>query len=95
MIGAVRLHLVPLLLAFALLLVPASCRSAARGASATGPTAECPVCKHEGDLACVCVHVEPDTPRCECAGEVYYFCSDECRADFQRHPERYAPRATR
>jgi len=55
-----------------------------------GPTAECPVCKHEGDLACVCVQVEPDTPRCECSGRVYYFCSDECREDFEAHPERYS-----
>ena len=52
-------------------------------------TAECPVCKHEGDLACLCVHIQPDTPSCECAGTTYYFCSDGCRADFQEHPERY------
>jgi hypothetical protein len=57
-----------------------------------GPTAECPVCKHAGDLACVCVEVRPDTPRCTCKGETYYFCSDECRADFEAHPERYLPR---
>lgn len=55
----------------------------------TGPTAECPVCAHEGDLACVCVHVEPDTPSCECDGKTYWFCSEECRADFRAHPERY------
>jgi hypothetical protein len=59
--------------------------------AAAGLTAECPVCRHEGDLACVCVRVEPDTPRCECAGKTYYFCSDECRADFEAHPERYLP----
>jgi YHS domain-containing protein len=23
-------------------------------------------------------------------GETYYFCSDECRAEFDRDPERYA-----
>ena len=54
-----------------------------------GPTAECPVCRHEGDLACVCVHIQSDTPSCACAGRVYYFCSEECRADFLAHPERY------
>jgi len=52
-------------------------------------TAECPVCKHEGDLACLCVHIESDTPSCECAGKTFYFCSEECRADFVEHPERY------
>jgi hypothetical protein len=54
-----------------------------------GPMAECPVCKHEGDLACLCVEIEPDTPRCECGGRTYYFCSEECRADFAERPERY------
>ena len=63
--------------------------TACRSSPYAGPTAECPVCKHEGDLACVCVHIEPDTPRCECAGEVYYFCSEECRQDFEARPERF------
>ena len=78
------------LLALALLW-PAGCKS---GGHATdgAPTAACPVCAHEGDLACVCVDVGPDTPSCRCGGQVYYFCSTECRADFEAHPERYLPR---
>lgn len=63
-----------------------ACRSAP---GFDGPTAECPVCKHEGDLACLCVHVEPDTPSCECDGKTYYFCSDECRSDFLADPQKY------
>lgn len=76
-------------LAALLLLFLCACRSSTPW---DGPTAECPVCRHESDLACVCVRIEPDTPRCECAGQTYYFCSDECRADFQAHPGRYLPR---
>ena len=72
--------------ALAALLALAACHSAP---PFDGPTAECPVCRHEGDLACLCVHVEPDTPSCECAGETYYFCSEECRADFLADPARY------
>lgn len=72
--------------ALAALLFLSGCRSSA---PVDGPTAECPVCKHEGDLACLCVHVRADTPSCECAGQVYYFCSEDCRADFAAHPERY------
>jgi len=75
--------------ALAALLLLAGCSSTP---AAGGPTAECPVCKHEGDLACVCVHVGADTPHCECAGQTYYFCSDECRKDFEAHPERYLSR---
>ena len=72
--------------ALAALLALSACAAAPRP---DGPSAECPVCKVEGDLACLCVHVEPDTPRCECQGETYYFCSDECRAEFLEHPDRY------
>jgi YHS domain-containing protein len=78
-------------LALAVLAFTFACRSPA-SAPDQGPTAECPVCRHEGDLACLCVPVEADTPRCECDGQIYYFCSEECRADFQAHPERYLQR---
>lgn len=73
-------------LAWAALVLVLGCRSTS---TPGGPTAECPVCLHEGDLACVSVLIDPDTPRCECGGQAYYFCSEECRADFQARPERY------
>lgn len=72
--------------ALAALVCLLACRANTR---ASGPTAECPVCKHEGDLACVCVSIRADTPRCECNGELYYFRSEECRADFAADPRRY------
>jgi len=28
----------------------------------------------------------------EYQGKTYYFCSDECRADFLKHPEKYVRR---
>jgi hypothetical protein len=92
MIARVPLRALPWSAALAALPMLLGCRASPAYA---GPTAECPVCRHEGDLACVCVRIEPDTPRCECAGETYYFCSDECRADFQAQPERYVPRRPR
>jgi Cu+-exporting ATPase len=52
--------------------------------------AECLVCKYNADLACVDVPVENQTPRAEYNGRTYYFCSDECRAEFLKHPEKYA-----
>jgi hypothetical protein len=76
--------------ALAALLLLSGCSS--NPPAADGRTAECPVCRHEGDLACLCVYVEADTPHCECAGATYYFCSEECRADFEAAPERYLPR---
>ena len=75
--------------ALAALLVLTGCRTSP---PYDGPTAECPVCKHEGDLACLCVHIGPDTPSCTCDGATYWFCSQECRRDFLEHPERYVER---
>ena len=53
------------------------------------PCSECPVCKAEGDLACLQVKIRPDTPRLEYQGRTYWFCSEACREDFAKHPERY------
>lgn len=49
--------------------------------------AECPVCRRNGDLACVEVRVRPSTPRLELGGTTYYFCSIECREAFARDAE--------
>jgi hypothetical protein len=53
------------------------------------PHAECLVCKHEGDLACVDVTIVGDTPRTVYDGGTYYFCSEQCRSDFEKHPAEY------
>jgi YHS domain-containing protein len=51
--------------------------------------AECLVCKKNADLACVDVKVKQDTPLAVYLGKTYYFCSEECKADFQKNPEKY------
>jgi len=58
--------------------------------TATGCHAECAVCKANADLACLDVTVTDQTPRYEYGGKTYYFCSNSCRDDFARHPEKYA-----
>jgi hypothetical protein len=60
-----------------------------RSAATTQPHAECLVCKYENDLACVDVTVEPDTPTTTYQGKSYYFCSDHCRNEFAKSPEKY------
>lgn len=52
--------------------------------------ARCCVCVKHGDLACVDVVVRPDTPSCERDGKTLWFCSEECRRDYQADPQRYA-----
>jgi YHS domain-containing protein len=51
--------------------------------------AECLVCKHENDLACLDVEIDDKTPTVTKDGTTYYFCSDECRKDFQKDPQKY------
>lgn len=52
----------------------------------------CPVCRCDGDLACLDVRIGPDTPTAVVDGTTYYFCSSECRDDFLQHLDRYARR---
>ena len=54
--------------------------------------AECCVCKYNNDLACVDVTVTDTTPRAVYQGKTYYFCSDDCRKDFQNRPDKWARR---
>lgn len=53
------------------------------------PRAVCLVCKCNADLGCMDVKITEATPRCEYQGKTYYFCSDDCRKDFLRKPEKY------
>lgn len=71
----------------------AGCRSIGERTEAEAsavPVAECPVCAAEGDLACLRVKVRPDTPSAEYRGRTYWFCSDECKAEFLAHAAQYA-----
>jgi YHS domain-containing protein len=56
------------------------------------PLAECPVCRVNADLACLNVRVDGATPHAEYQGKTYYFCSEECRALFEKNPAKYAGR---
>jgi hypothetical protein len=79
--------------AFACVLLVAGCASVPEPDPASG-CANCPVCAHQADLACVCVKVGADTPRCEWNGRTFYFCSEECRKAFLSDPRRFKPAAT-
>lgn len=81
----------PLLISSAAAFAPA-CQSESSMPAAHDPShphAQCLVCKSEGDLACVDVTIEPDTPRFDYRGVTYYFCSEQCRADFAKRPNAY------
>lgn len=51
--------------------------------------ARCSVCLTRGDWACVDVVIKDQTPRYEHEGQVWWFCSAECRTDFVNAPRRF------
>lgn len=68
------------------------------GCAAAGPCgatgadcncAECEVCRFNADLACVEVKIKDNTPRTEYKGKTYYFCSEDCKRDFIKDPDKY------
>jgi YHS domain-containing protein len=69
-----------------------ACRSAAEEAQlihARPGHAVCTVCQCTGDLGCMDVEVGPETPQAQFEGRTYYFCSETCRAAFERNPRAY------
>ena len=61
----------------------------AQRADNEAPHAECLVCKHEADLACLNVKITDQTPRSVYNGQTYYFCSQECKTKFDQQPTKY------
>ena len=45
---------------------------------------------HVDPVCGMAVHEEADSLRTEYAGRTYYFCSESCRASFEKEPERFA-----
>jgi hypothetical protein len=75
------------------LFAASSCRTdASSSVQVPAGHAICPVCRAQGDLACQDVAIRPETPSSEHLGVTYYFCSQQCREDFDRDPETYLGR---
>jgi YHS domain-containing protein len=54
--------------------------------------AECLVCKHNADLACVDIAVTGSTPRADYQDKTYFFCSESCKAEFEKNPSKFVAR---
>jgi len=83
------------ILAAALFAASLACHSPAEEAeviAARPGHAVCTVCQCTGDLGCMDVEIGPNTPHAEFGGRTYYFCSEACRADFEREPSTYVER---
>lgn len=74
-----------------LLLIMSGCAiSADHSIADDRPHSECLVCKKNADLACVDIPVDQNTPHYLFNSRTYYFCSDECRSQFIKSPEKFA-----
>jgi YHS domain-containing protein len=74
----------------AVLPILGACRATSANASPLPGHAQCPVCKCEGDLACVDVKIEADTPHTTVDGKTVYFCSESCCCAFEKDPQAYS-----
>lgn len=70
----------------------AGCATSSNETAKKGPTETCHVCRYNNDLSCVCVNVNASTPRTSYQGTNYFFCSDDCRKDFEKRPTKYLPK---
>ena len=95
MLAQRRLVLIACIALLCLPVVMAGCQSpaGAHEAAADGSQhGQCLVCKHNADLACVDVKINDKTPKTTYQGRTYYFCSDECKAEFEKNPGKFAGR---
>ena len=80
-----------LLLSAAALAIPSCSAPAAPAVARPGEQIElCPVCAWRGDLACMDVVVDDQTPKADFDGRTWWFCSEECRERFVKDPARFA-----
>jgi YHS domain-containing protein len=86
------LHSVVFAAVFAAVLLFAGCASVPEPPSGC---ANCPVCQHQADLACVCVKIGENTPSCEWNDRTWYFCSEECKKAFLADPRHFMATATK
>jgi YHS domain-containing protein len=59
---------------------------------ATQDHAECSVCKHNADLACIEIAVTDSTPQTSYQDRTYFFCSRSCKAEFEKEPAKFVER---
>lgn len=48
-----------------------------------------PVCAYLSDMGCINIVADESTPKSTYEGVTYYFCSEECKKDFDKNPSKY------
>ncbi len=71
------------------LFMAVGCSSTATSVKKIQPKVVDPVCAYFSDMGCINVAVCEDTPRSTYEEVTYYFCSAECKKDFDKNPSKY------
>ncbi len=72
----------------------AGCTSTTPSTKITQPLVVDPVCAYLSDMGCINIAVSDNTPKSTYEGVTYYFCSKECKVDFDRNPLKYLKAVT-
>lgn len=78
-----------LVTAILLFFIIAGCASTTTSSKKELPNVIDPVCAYLADMGCVNIAVDENTPRSTYEGITYYFCSKECKVDFDKNPSKY------
>lgn len=65
------------------------CSSTATSIKKAQPNVIDPVCAYFSDMGCIHIAVCEDTPKSTYEDVTYYFCSAECKQDFDKNPSKY------
>lgn len=72
----------------------AGCSSTATSVKKVQPEVVDPVCAYFADMGCINIAVGGDTPKSTYEDVTYYFCSAECKKDFDKNPSKYLKTAS-
>jgi YHS domain-containing protein len=60
---------------------------------ANAPVQQCLVCRYKRDFSCLSVPATASTPHTQHAGRTYWFCSENCRCEFEKRPAPFLPKS--
>lgn len=77
------------LLAVISLLTMEGCASTITSSQKGQPKVVDPVCAYFSDMGCINIIADENTPKSTYEEVTYYFCSKECKVDFDKNPSKY------
>ncbi len=71
------------------ILTALGCASTTSSPKRAQPNVIDPVCAYFSDMGCINIVVDEHTPKSTYENVTYYFCSTECKQDFDKNPPKY------